>query len=112
LQVEQHADRPPRLALDAADAIEPLSVLLLCAVAEVQAEDIGADIEHRADDGRLGARGPQRGDNLGMAQAAHGRSQRGAHRRRALRVIGGENHKPRAPEARKPPSTGMEMPVT
>jgi hypothetical protein len=72
LQVEQHADRPAGLALDTADEFQPFLVLGVGAVAEVQAEDVRAGVEQGADGGEVGARGAERGDDLGVAKAAHG----------------------------------------
>jgi hypothetical protein len=80
LQVEQDADRPPGIALDPADDLEALAMLLVRAVAEVQAEHVGAGVEQRAYGGGVRARGPERGDDLGVALTAHvcpsGRAQR------------------------------------
>src|SRR5262249_10924991 len=71
LQIEQHRNRPARFALDRANDVEALLVLVLAAVAEVEAEHIRAGIEQRADRGGIRARRAERGDDLGVAITAH-----------------------------------------
>ena len=67
LQVEQHADRAADIRLDRADQLQPLLVVGVRAVAEVQAEDISAGAHQRLDGGAVRARGAERGDDLGVA---------------------------------------------
>ena len=71
LQVGQHADRATDLALDVADLLQPFAVLLVRAVAEIQAKHVDAGEEQRADHvlGRAGR--AQRGDDLCVAMSAH-----------------------------------------
>jgi hypothetical protein len=100
LQVEQHADRPAGLALHLADEVQPLAMLGVGTVAEVQAEHIRTGIEQRADGGEIRAGRAERGDDLGVAEAAHGdverfsapikdraRPTRGSRRRPASRYL-------------------------
>jgi hypothetical protein len=72
LQVEQHADRPAHRPLHVADRLEPGSVVVVAAVAEVQPEHVGPGLEQAADRLRRRTRRPERGDDLGVAVASHG----------------------------------------
>ena len=67
LQVHHDADRPPRVGLDLPEGREALAMIGMGAMAEIQAKDIGAGIEQRADDRRRCARRSQRGHDLGLA---------------------------------------------
>src|SRR5256885_4630183 len=100
LQLEQHADRsagrPASLALDAADQVQPFLVLGVGCVAEVRAKGASASVQQGADDGKVAAQGPS---------VAWRRP-----RMVPLEVL--VPYMPRAPDARKPPSTGIAMPVT
>ncbi len=76
LQVGQDADRPAGLCLDRAHGIAALAMVVMRAVAEVQAEDVRAGVEQGADGCLVAAGGAQRGENLGAAKATHGGSVR------------------------------------
>ena len=71
LQVHDRADRPAALLLDLANDREARRVVLVAAVAEVEAEHVGAGIGQLADAllGRAG--GTQRRDDLGATVSAH-----------------------------------------
>ncbi len=71
LQVDENADRPAAVFFRAADRLDQLAHLVVAGVAHVDAEDVDAGGEQPRD--HLGARRgrPQRGDNLGAAQASH-----------------------------------------
>src|SRR5690606_14418304 len=71
LQVLQDRDRPLELLLDRADDLAALAVILVAAVAEVQAEDVGAGQEQLADALPVAAGRTQRGDDLRIAVSAH-----------------------------------------
>jgi hypothetical protein len=73
LQVHQHADRPADALLDGADRADPGAVILVCAVAEVQAENVDPSLEQGFDLARRRGGRPERGDDLGGALAANGR---------------------------------------
>src|SRR4030095_16493504 len=47
LQIHQDADRTPALLLDLADEVVALLVILVRAVAEIEAEHVGAGLEQR-----------------------------------------------------------------
>jgi len=64
----QDADRPPGVGFDLADLGESGAVLLMRAVAEIEAEDIDPRVEQRAQTLAAGARRPDRRDDLGAAQ--------------------------------------------
>ncbi len=49
LQIQEHTDRPPDLLLDLADDAQPLGMVGVPAVAEVQPEHIGTGLEQRTD---------------------------------------------------------------
>ena len=70
LQIGEDADRPPGIAFDLADLGESGAVLLVGAVAEIEAEDIDPGVEQRAQALAAGARRPDRRDDLGAAQPA------------------------------------------
>jgi hypothetical protein len=59
-------------ASDSFGAANANRVLDVGAVAEVQAKDVSAGVEQGADGGKVQARGAERGDDLGVADAAHG----------------------------------------
>ena len=65
LQVEQDADRPADLLLDRADHLGRARVVLVRAVAEIEAEDVDAGLEQRLDPLVRRGGGPERGDDLG-----------------------------------------------
>jgi len=71
LQVEQHTDRAADVDFDRADEIEPLLVLGIGAVAEVQPEHVGAGTHQGLNRGAVAARGSERGDDLGIAGTFH-----------------------------------------
>ena len=56
LQIEQHADRPAQIALDRADDVQTLLVVVVRSVAEVEPEDVGAGVEQRFDGFAIRAR--------------------------------------------------------
>ena len=70
LQVGQD-DGTPGLLLDRAHDVVALLMLLVAAMAEVEAEHVGPGLEQRPDHVRAGARRPEGGDNLGMTGTAH-----------------------------------------
>ena len=74
LQVHQDGDRVIVFLLERAELLDPLAMIVVRAVAEVQAEDVGAGLEQGAQ--ALGRRsgGPQGGDDLGEALTTHGSS--------------------------------------
>ena len=74
LQVHENSDRPSNVLLDGPDEIVALLVILVGAVAEVQAEHIRSRVEQAADDFRAGACRSQGGDDLGVAVTAHSMS--------------------------------------
>src|SRR5438477_5267074 len=71
LHVGQHADRATHIALDIADLLQPLAVLLVRAVTEIEAEYIDPSDEQRADHVFGRAAGAQRGHDLCIAMSAH-----------------------------------------
>src|SRR5204862_8037189 len=71
VEVQQHADRSIEVGLDRADQREPLLVVGMRAVAEVQSEHVGAGANQRLDGGAIRARGAEGGDDLGVAGALH-----------------------------------------
>src|SRR5216110_2739993 len=68
LQIGEDADRPPGIAFDLTDFGESGAVLLVGAVAEIEAEDIDPRVEQRAQALAAGARRADRRDDLGAAQ--------------------------------------------
>jgi hypothetical protein len=70
LQIGEDADRPPDFLFDRTDFFEARAVLVMRAVAEIEAEHIDARLEQRAQS--VGARAcrPDRGDNLDAAHPA------------------------------------------
>ncbi len=74
LQVHQDRDRVLVFLFERAELIDPLAVILVLAVAEVQPEDVGAGLEQGAQ-ALVGRRGGARGgDDLGETVAVHGPS--------------------------------------
>jgi hypothetical protein len=71
LQVLEDAYGAADLGLERADRVVAALVVLLRAVTEVQAEDVGASFEQTAEHDGLGARRPERGDNLRLALPLH-----------------------------------------
>jgi hypothetical protein len=71
LQVEQHADGAPALALHLANDFHAALVILVLAVAEIQAEDVGAGIEEGLYGLEVIAGRPEGGDDLGMLAWPH-----------------------------------------
>ena len=71
LQVHQDGDRMLVFFLQRAQEVDALAMVVLRAVAEVQAKDIGAGLEQRAQALAGGRRGSQRGDDLGETVAMH-----------------------------------------
>src|SRR5271166_948832 len=72
LQIGEHGDRPPRLALDGSDNVIAGLMVRMRAVAEVEAEHVRPDLEQSADGLGAGAGRPQRRDDLGLAMTMHG----------------------------------------
>src|SRR5689334_15224485 len=89
LQILEDADGPPELTLDGSDRLEATLVVVMRAVAEIQAEDVGSSFEEGANHLGTRTRGAERSDNLGIAVAAHG-DQR-ALRTALLAVMDGQN---------------------
>jgi hypothetical protein len=71
LQIGEDPDRAPGLGLDAADHRVARGDLVMGAVAHVQAEDIGAGLEQRADGGDIVRGRAERGDDLDVALTSH-----------------------------------------
>ena len=71
LQVHQNGDGMPVLLLQRAQQVDALAMVVLRAVAEVQAKDVGAGLEQRTQPLAGGRGRPQRGDDLGEAIAMH-----------------------------------------
>ena len=71
LQVREQSDRPPRFALHLPHDVVATLVIFMRAVAEVEAEDVGAGVEQRANRIRRRAGGSERRDDLGFAVAFH-----------------------------------------
>jgi len=65
LQVEQDADRPAEALLKGADGLHAGAMVLVHAVAEVEAEDVDAGAEQGLDALRRRAGGAKRGNDLG-----------------------------------------------
>ena len=78
LEIEQGRDRAAGSAFQTADGCQALAVLFDRAVAEVEPEHVGAGDEEVPDRLLCGARGPEGGDDLGVAVAAHAGSGTGA----------------------------------
>src|SRR5437764_12237981 len=64
LEIGEDADWAAELGFDRADLLKPRAVLVMCAVAEIEAEHIGAYIEQRAQPLASRARGPACRDDL------------------------------------------------
>jgi hypothetical protein len=71
LEVEEHADRLAEVAFDGADQVEPLLVIGMGAVAEVEPEHVGAGAHQRLDGAAVRARRPEGRDDLGVAGTLH-----------------------------------------
>ncbi len=74
LQVHQDGDRVLVLLLQRTQQLDPLLVVLRRAVAEVEAEDVGAGLEQFLQPFRAGGGRPERGHDLGEALAEHAAS--------------------------------------
>src|SRR5207302_1001612 len=68
---DQNADRPPVLEFDRADCRHELAHAVVRGMAHVDAEDVGAGPKQAGDDGAVGGRRTEGGDDLGPAQASH-----------------------------------------
>src|SRR5205807_2955716 len=71
LHVGQYPDRASQFLLHLANLGEPLAVLFMRTVAEVEAKHIDAGQEERTNHLRAGAGRPEGGDDLGVASASH-----------------------------------------
>src|SRR3954452_7336526 len=71
LQVGEHSNGPPGFLLDRTHDVVALLMLLLGAVAEIEAEHVGPGLEQRPDHFRAGARRPEGRDDLGVTVTAH-----------------------------------------
>ena len=69
LQIHQDGDRVIVLLLQGAQLVDPLPVVVRHAVAEVEAEDVGAGLEQLAQAFVRRAGGPEGGDDLGESLA-------------------------------------------
>ena len=67
LQIGEDADRPAGLALDLANLGKARAMLVVGAMAEIEAEDVDAGLEQGADALEAGARRPHGRDDLGAA---------------------------------------------
>src|SRR6266496_3166363 len=74
LQVDKNSDRPSNALLDGSDEFVALLVILVGAMAEVQAEHIRPCVEQATDDLRTGACRSQGGNDLCVAVTAHSMS--------------------------------------
>ncbi len=74
LQVHQHADGAAGLAFQGADGFVALQMVLVRAVAEIQAEHIGTSQEQALDGLGRGRGGAEGGEDLGVTGASHERS--------------------------------------
>src|SRR3546814_14087195 len=82
------ADRPLQLVLDRADGLIALSMVVVRAVAEVEAEHIGAGAKELADHLLAGAGGAERGEDLRISLASPGAASTQAIGRAACRERG------------------------
>src|SRR3954468_14466004 len=71
LQVREDADGPADLPLNGTDDVAALLVILVRAVAEVEAEYVCPRLEETSDDLRTGTRRAEGGDDLGIAVTMH-----------------------------------------
>jgi hypothetical protein len=71
LQIQQHRNGPPHLALDVPDQRQPLPLLGMGAVAEIEPEHVRARIEQGANGGPVRTGRTERGDDLSMPLASH-----------------------------------------
>ena len=72
LHVGEDADRPAGIGFDLADRLEAGAVIVMRAVAEIEAEHVDAGVEQRADALRARAGGAESRDDLGAALPPHG----------------------------------------
>src|SRR6266446_6082839 len=72
LKIDQNADRPAVATLDVANGLDQFAHLVVRGVAHVDAEDVGAGLEHAPDHRAIGGCGAKRCKNLDAAQAPHG----------------------------------------
>ena len=72
LQVREHLDRPARFALHLTHDVVATLVIFMHAVAEVEAEDVGAGVEQGANGVRRRAGGSERRNDLCFAISFHG----------------------------------------
>src|SRR5947209_20318364 len=68
LQIGEDADRPSDLGFDRADLLKSRAVLVMCAVAEIEAEHIDTCVEQSAQTVASRARGAGRHDSTGPAR--------------------------------------------
>ena len=80
LEVGEDRDRPPDPPLDGSHAADPLEVVGLVAVREVQPEAVDAGAREALDDLLGIGRRPEGGDDLGAAQERHQRCAANARR--------------------------------
>ena len=71
LQIEQNADGPAPLFLDAANGLHAGRMVFVQAVTEVQPKDVCPGIEQLLDHTDIGAGGTERGDYFGFTGTAH-----------------------------------------
>ena len=71
LQVHQDGDGMLVMLLERAQLLDPLAMVFVHAVAEVEAEHVGAGLEQSAQALGAGGRGPQGRDDLGETLATH-----------------------------------------
>jgi hypothetical protein len=70
-QIGQDADWTTGLDLQRANDGEPLGVIVVGSMAKIEAKDVGASLEKRADNIRRIARRTQGGDNFSLTLTAH-----------------------------------------
>ena len=71
LQIDQDADRPAGVLLEAADRRHQFAHAVLAGVTHIDAEDVGAGRKQLRDHAGVGGGRSERGDDLGAAQASH-----------------------------------------
>ena len=71
LQILKNADGTSHLVLQTADRLEAAPMIIACAVAEIQPEDVRAGREKLPDHGGVRTRRSECGDDLGLALTPH-----------------------------------------
>ena len=71
LKVQYHPHGPRGFRLQRADGTQPLGVIFLRTVTEIEPKYVDPGIEQAADRARARARRPERGDDLGIALPRH-----------------------------------------